>query len=319
MFVTDILYDCLWDDYRHLFQPYGIRAVWSRPLFTYQGKVLGTFAVLYREARKPDAMDLQLIENASHIAGIAIERYIHEEALRHERDRLRLLLDITSSVTSRLDFRQVVEALSTNLFRVMQCDVSALLLPDSESGELRVRTKPLARRTHLRACLRVERELLRHRKEFSVTKLWPTHAGGTPAAQLAPSTIRYYVRAVRDFAAYFKKPPDQLGVEELRQFQLHMLRDRETGDRDFVENRMTSLHFFFKKVLKRYDPELYDMKLTRVPKKLPVVLSLEEVEKLIAAAPNLRDRIILLVLYATGLRRAEAARLENSPISTASA
>ena len=61
-----------------------------------------------------------------------------EEALRHERDRLRLLLEITSSVTSRLDLRQVVEALSTNLFSVMQCDVSALLLPDSESGELRV-------------------------------------------------------------------------------------------------------------------------------------------------------------------------------------
>jgi len=58
--------------------------------------------------------------------------------LRYERDRLRLLLEITSSVTSRLDLRQVVDALSTNLFRIMQCDVSALLLPDSESGELRV-------------------------------------------------------------------------------------------------------------------------------------------------------------------------------------
>ena len=130
--------ESIWDDYRDLFLPYGIRAVWSRPLFTREGKVLGTFAILYREVRNPDAIDLQLIENASHIAGIAIERHLHEEALRHERDRLRLLLEITSSVTSRLDFRQVVEALSTNLFRVMQCDVSALLLPDSESGELRV-------------------------------------------------------------------------------------------------------------------------------------------------------------------------------------
>ena len=131
----------------------------------------------------------------------------------------------------------------------------------------------------------------------------------------APSTIRYYIRTVRDFAAYFKKPPDQLGVEELRQFQLHMLRDQKlaTGT---VENRMTSLHFFFKKVLKRYDPELYDMKLTRVPKKLPIVLSPEEVEKLIAAAPNLRYRIILLVLYATGLRRAEAARLKLADIDS---
>jgi formate hydrogenlyase transcriptional activator len=138
VYVTDILHDSLWDEYRHLFKPYGIRAVWSRPLFTREGEVLGTFAILYREVRNPDAIDLQLIESASHIAGIAIERHLHQEALRQERDRLRLLLEISSSVTSRLDFRQVVEALSTNLFRVMQCDVSALLLPDSETGDLRV-------------------------------------------------------------------------------------------------------------------------------------------------------------------------------------
>jgi formate hydrogenlyase transcriptional activator len=138
VYVADILQEPSWDDYREQMLPFGIRAVWSRPLFTREGKVLGTFAILYREVRNPDAIDLQLIENASHIAGIAIERHLHQEALRHERDRLRLLLEITSSVTSRLDIRQVVEALSTNLFRVMQCDVSALLLPDSESGQLRV-------------------------------------------------------------------------------------------------------------------------------------------------------------------------------------
>ncbi len=140
VYVNDILTDPVWDHYRHRLLPFGIRAVWSRPLFTSDGNVLGTFAIHYREARSPDAIDLELIENFSHIAGIAIERYLNEEKLRHERDRLRLLLEITSSVTSRLDLRQVVEALSTNLFRIMRCDISALLLPDSESGELRVTT-----------------------------------------------------------------------------------------------------------------------------------------------------------------------------------
>jgi len=138
VYVTDILTDPVWDVYRHRLLPFGIRAVWSQPLFTREGKVLGTFAIHYREARSPDAIDLELIENFSHIAGIAIERHLNEEKLRYERDRLRLLLEITSSVTSRLNLRQVVEALSTNLFTIMQCDVSALLLPDSESGELRV-------------------------------------------------------------------------------------------------------------------------------------------------------------------------------------
>jgi formate hydrogenlyase transcriptional activator len=138
VYVTDILTDPIWEHYRNRMLPYGIRSVWSRPLFTSEGKALGTFSINYREPRRPSANELQLIENASHITGIAIERHMNEQALRRERDRLRLLLEITSSVTSRLDLRQMVEALSTNLFRVMQCDVSVLLLPDSDSGALRV-------------------------------------------------------------------------------------------------------------------------------------------------------------------------------------
>src|SRR6266446_5191833 len=138
VYVTDILTDPIWENYRERMLPFGIRSVWSRPLFTSEGKALGTFSINYHESRSPGAIDLQLIEDASHITGIAIERHMNEEALRRERDRLRLLLEITSSVTSRLDLRQMVEALSTNLFRVMQCDVSALLLPDSENGALRV-------------------------------------------------------------------------------------------------------------------------------------------------------------------------------------
>src|SRR5215467_14373794 len=140
VYVSDILTDPAWDLYRGRVLSYGIRSVWSRPLFTSEGKALGTFSINYRESRSPGAKELQLIENASHITGIAIERHMNEQALRRERDRLRLLLEISRSVTSRLDLRQVVEALSTNLFRVMQCDVSALLLADSESGALRVTT-----------------------------------------------------------------------------------------------------------------------------------------------------------------------------------
>jgi formate hydrogenlyase transcriptional activator len=140
VYVTNILADSLWDDYRDLVAPYGIRSVWSRPLFTGEGKVLGTFAILYREERSPAAADLQLIENASRIAAIAIERHIKDQELRHERDRLRLLLEITNSITSKLDLPALVEVLSTNLLSVPLCDFCALLLPDAESGELRVTT-----------------------------------------------------------------------------------------------------------------------------------------------------------------------------------
>ncbi|MGB2645089.1 MAG: sigma 54-interacting transcriptional regulator [Candidatus Acidiferrum sp.] len=140
VYVTDILTEPSWDDYRHLMLPYGIRSVWSRPLFTREGKVLGTFAILYRKPRTPDNTDLQLIENASHITGIAIERRMNEEALQRERDRLRVLLEITNSINSKLDLRRLVEVLSRSLLKVTRCDFCALLLPDADSGELRLTT-----------------------------------------------------------------------------------------------------------------------------------------------------------------------------------
>jgi len=138
VYVTDILTDPLWDDYRDRLTPYGIRSVWSRPLFTSQGKPLGTFSINYREPRSPSRIDLELIEEASHITGIAIKQHMSEEALRHERDRLRLLLEITNSMTSKLDFHGLVEVLSTNMLRVTRADFCALLLPDVDCGELRL-------------------------------------------------------------------------------------------------------------------------------------------------------------------------------------
>ena len=140
VYASDILTDPVWDVYRDRLRPYGIRSVWSRPLFTRDGKALGTFAIHYREVRSPGAADLELIESASHITGIAIERHDNEAALRREGDRLRLLLEITNSMTSKLDLRRLVEGLSTNLLSVTRCDFCALLLPDAESGQLRVTT-----------------------------------------------------------------------------------------------------------------------------------------------------------------------------------
>jgi formate hydrogenlyase transcriptional activator len=138
VYVTDILTDPIWEHYRNRLLPYGIRSVWSRPLFTSEGKALGTFSINYREPRRPSAKELQLIENASHITGIAIERHMNEEELWRERDRLRLLLEITNSMTSKLDLRGLVEVLSTNMLRVTRADFCSLFLPDADSRELRL-------------------------------------------------------------------------------------------------------------------------------------------------------------------------------------
>jgi formate hydrogenlyase transcriptional activator len=138
VYVSDIYTDPIWEDYRDRMLPYGIRSVWSRPLFTREGKILGTFAILYREMRAPDSTDLQLIESASHITGIAIERHINEQELRRERERLQLLLEITNSMASKLDLGRLMDVLSTTLLRVTRCDFCALLLPDRDSEQLRL-------------------------------------------------------------------------------------------------------------------------------------------------------------------------------------
>jgi len=100
------------------------------PLRDESGKVLRWFGT----ATDIDALK----ETEEKLREDELERERLEDELRLERDRLRLLLEITNSMASKLDFRRLVEVLSTNLLSVTRCDFCALLLPDADSGELRV-------------------------------------------------------------------------------------------------------------------------------------------------------------------------------------
>jgi signal transduction histidine kinase len=82
VYVADIETDPLWVDYRELARAHGLRACWSTPIFSNEGRVLGTFALYYREPRAPTADDIALIERATHLAGIAIEHIQLEDQLR---------------------------------------------------------------------------------------------------------------------------------------------------------------------------------------------------------------------------------------------
>ena len=80
--VSDIATDPLWANYRDLALAHGLRACWSTPILSSEGKVLGTFAIYYREPRSPAAQDHSVIRQITHLASIAIERKQAEEALR---------------------------------------------------------------------------------------------------------------------------------------------------------------------------------------------------------------------------------------------
>jgi PAS domain S-box-containing protein len=97
--VTDIASDILWKDYRHLALPHGLKACWSTPIFSRANKVLGTFAVYYREAREPDPQHWQMVECATHLAGIAIERERSDAELRSAETRYRTLVERLPAIT----------------------------------------------------------------------------------------------------------------------------------------------------------------------------------------------------------------------------
>jgi integrase/recombinase XerD len=124
----------------------------------------------------------------------------------------------------------------------------------------------------------------------------------------SPSTIRGYLGAVSQFAEYFHRSPEQLGPEHLRRYQRYLLQERKLAP-STVEMRISALRFLYKRTLKRNDLAFDDLIFPKVPHKLPTVLSQEEVARLIDAAPNRLYRILLVLLYATGARRAEAARI----------
>ncbi len=123
----------------------------------------------------------------------------------------------------------------------------------------------------------------------------------------AKSTAEAYVRALRDFAAYYHLPPDRLGPEQIRHYQLHLMREKGLSPRS-VKQRMAAMKFFYVHTLKRtfrWDRLPYP----KVREKLPIILSQEEVRQTIDAARDLFHRAILMTLYSTGMRRAELSRL----------
>jgi len=102
VFIPDILSDPLWVRFRAVAATAGLRAAWSSPIISNDGRVLGTFGMYYREVRNPGPDDIRLIEHASRIAGIAIEREQAQAALKAAFERIE---------KSEAHLREVVDAI----------------------------------------------------------------------------------------------------------------------------------------------------------------------------------------------------------------
>jgi len=131
--------------------------------------------------------------------------------------------------------------------------------------------------------------------------------------KLSPRTQTGYLRAVRNLTRFLGRSPDTATAEDLRRYQLHLV---EIGTSRITLNAtITALRFFFDVTLDRADT-LKKMSPVRVPQKLPVILSREEVARLIEAASNPKYQAALSVAYGAGLRASEVVGLKISDIDS---
>ncbi len=131
--------------------------------------------------------------------------------------------------------------------------------------------------------------------------------------KLAPKTQSAYIRAVRQFALYLGRSPDTASAEDLRNYQLHLV---DHGISPVSLNAAISgLKFFFDITLDHQEL-MARMQPVRVPRTLPVVLSPEEVSRLIAAAGNLKHQTALSVAYGAGLRASEVVALKVGDVDS---
>ena len=132
---------------------------------------------------------------------------------------------------------------------------------------------------------------------------------------LSPHTQRVYVEQIVRFTRHFRKSPEYLGPAEIRTYLLYLANDRRLAASSIIVT-VSALRFFYTVTLKRPWVVEDDIPAGRQAKKLPVVLSREEVARFLGAVNNLKHRLILTVCYATGLRISEAVRLTPASIDS---
>ncbi len=130
---------------------------------------------------------------------------------------------------------------------------------------------------------------------------------------LSPRTQEAYIRAVAKFAQHFRKSPDQLDRNQVREYLLHLVRAKASWS--LYNQVRCALHFFYRVTLGKDWPK-EEIVCAKNPKRLPVILSRDEMRQFFAAINRLKTRAMLMTLYAAGLRVSELVNLKISDIDS---
>lgn len=130
----------------------------------------------------------------------------------------------------------------------------------------------------------------------------------------SPSTLEAYVRGVANFAAHFKQSPEQLTAEHVRRYLLHLVQEQRASWSLYNQVRC-ALQFFYRITLGR-DERFSGLPCAREPKRIPTVLSPEELQRLFAVARNLKQKALLMTAYGAGLRASEVVSLRIGDIDS---
>jgi len=131
---------------------------------------------------------------------------------------------------------------------------------------------------------------------------------------ITPRTQKDYLREVSNLAKYFNKSPEELGEKEIKEYLVHLLKDRKLSGGTY-KYYVSGIKFLYRTTLKR--EEVVDtIQYPKSKRKLPVILDLSEVEALFSVTENLKHKAILMITYSSGLRISEAARLKITDIDS---
>jgi site-specific recombinase XerD len=130
----------------------------------------------------------------------------------------------------------------------------------------------------------------------------------------SPNTIEAYIRHVAKFARHFGRSPEELGPEEIRTYQVHLVHEKKVGWPTFNQT-VCALRFLYRTTMQK-DWDVKHIPYAKKPKKLPVVISQEEVRQVLASIQNEKHRLLVMLMYGAGLRVTETVSLRVEDVDS---